>query len=496
MARYVLTKRAKRQIAYYFRRRLEVYGETPTEAVRKLYLYKRYSVVTDRWCSQLGYASVSDVNLSDDQKLQLMKILYRAIWGALPTKPNPRWLKSTPFHIWEAPAGGNGDGESDGESGGESDGDESDGDESDGDESGGESDGDGDAGKFENREEAAGGNPDGGGDGERVQSGGKPRGDAENKETARRLRELVGRHHEEPFDKDNNCNKTCIDQQLPFTNQLVGKVRKALRADSMNRISRFRDSGQLDMKRLTDIAQLTDVTNVYQKTRKGKKLDSCVQIYIDESGSMGCNSGVKDSKGRPYSMMAVAATAAAVVSKSMDQLQIPHQLLAFCGLVRVIKNWRGKWQNSQLESMAHAGGTHAPCALEAGVPLMMNRREARKIAIVITDGDLSTQDPFYKLGGRLAKMRAQGVELYAVGLETKVLCSDPKRPNIDWWGAVGVGPVVKRYRSRREADQGGKPQSETVGFNGGIDNVQADTLVSQLTKHLVDVFTQGREVVR
>jgi hypothetical protein len=264
----------------------------------------------------------------------------------------------------------------------------------------------------------------------------------------------------------------------------------------MNRISRFRDSGQLDMKRLTDIAQLTDVTNVYQKTRKGKKLDSCVQIYIDESGSMGCNSGVKDSKGRPYSMMAVAATAAAVVSKSMDQLQIPHQLLAFCGLVRVIKNWRGKWQNSQLESMAHAGGTHAPCALEAGVPLMMNRREARKIAIVITDGDLSTQDPFYKLGGRLAKMRAQGVELYAVGLETKVLCSDPKRPNIDWWGAVGVGPVVKRYHSRREADQGGKPQSETVGFNGGIDNVQADTLVSQLTKHLVDVFTQGREVVR
>jgi len=494
MARFVLTERAKRQIAYYFRRRLEEHGETPTEAVRKLYYYKRYAVITDRWCRQLGFVSLANAGLSDDQKLRLMKALYRSIWGALPTKPNPRWPKSTPFHIWEAPAGGNGeseadgDGESDGESG-ENDGESG---ENDGD---GDGDGDGDAGKFEKRGEDDGGG-DGAGNGERIQSEGRARSDAEKREAERHLRRLTGRHHEQPFETYNNCNKRCLDHQLPFTNQLVGKVRKALRADSMNRVSRFRDSGQLDMKRLTDIAQLTDVTNVYQKTRKGKKLDSCVQIYIDESGSMGAHTEVTDDKGKAYTRMSVAATAAAVVSKSMDQLQIPHQLLAYCSRVRLIKNWRGKWQNSQLESIASTGGTHVPSALEAGVPHMLNRREARKIAIVITDGDLSADDAFYHLGGSLAKMRAKGVEVYAVGLDTQVLCPDPKRPNIDWWGTVGVGPVVKHYGGRSTADRGGKPKSETVGFHGGIDNVQADTLVNQLTRHLVDVFTQGREVVR
>jgi hypothetical protein len=456
---YSLTKAAKRQIAWFFRKRLEKHSDAPTQAVARLYNYPRFAIITDRWCNKLGLIKLSIVN-DDAIALRIMKAMYIEVYGSLPAGPISSWPAQTPFRIWEAPSGG-----------------------------GGES-----SGEFENRSEGKG--DGGGGNGERIQSGGAAGARDDKKEVDRRLRQLACRHHEEPFQIVNNCNKSCLDTQLPFTNQLVGKVRKALRADSMNRVSRFRDSGQLDRKRLADIAQLTDVTSVYQQTRKGKKLDSCVQIYVDESGSMGFDSQIEDNKGRPYSLMAVAATAAAVVSKSMGQLQIPHQLIAYCGQVRVIKNWRGKWQNSQLESMSHSGGTNVPRALSAGVPLMMNRREARKIAIVITDGDLSTAEPFYKLGGELAKMRANGVEVYAIGLETQVLCSDPKRPNIDWWGAVGVGPVVKRYQSRRDANKGGKPQSETVGFHGGIDNVQADTLVNQLTRHLVDVFTQGREVVR
>ena len=499
MARnYSLTKAAKRQIAWFFRKRLEKLSYTPTQAVARLYNYPRFAVITDRWCDKLNVTKLSLVH-SDIIALCIIKSLYSSLYGSLPAGPIPSWPASTPFHIWEAPAGGNGesDGESDGESNGESEG-ESNGDGESGGESGendGDGDGDGDAGAFEKRGEDDGGG-DGAGNGERIQSEGRARSDAEKREAERHLRRLNGRHHEQPFETYNNCNKRCLDHQLPFTNQLVGKVRKALRADSMNRVSRFRDSGQLDMKRLTDIAQLTDVTSVYQRTRKGKKLDSCVQIYIDESGSMGAHTEVTDDKGKAYTRMSVAATAAAVVSKSMDQLQIPHQLLAYCSRVRLIKNWRGKWQNSQLESIASTGGTHVPSALEAGVPHMLNRREARKIAIVITDGDLSADDAFYNLGGSLAKMRAKGVEVYAVGLDTQVLCPDPKRPNIDWWGTVGVGPVVKHYGGRSTADRGGKPKSQTVGFHGGIDNVQADTLVNQLTRHLVDVFTQGREVVR
>ena len=244
------------------------------------------------------------------------------------------------------------------------------------------------------------------------------------------------------------------------------------------------------MTRLPDIAQLTDVSTVYQRTRHGKKLNACVQVYIDESGSMDANYA----EGKP--LMTIAATAAACLSKAMDQLQIPHQLLAYCRTPKLIKNWRGKWQNAHLRDIAPAGSTHVPNALEVGIPLMLGRREARKIAIVLTDGDMAANHSFWKTNGDWSKLKKQGVEVYAIGLSTTVLCPDAKIPSVDWWNCVGAGDVVSHYKDEDDYKRGAEPYKKTVGINGGIDNVQPETLVPQLAKHLVEVFTQGREVIR
>lgn len=162
----------------------------------------------------------------------------------------------------------------------------------------------------------------------------------------------------------------------------------------------------------------------------------------------------------------------------------------------MIKNWRSRWKDTKLADVEPIGGTNIPRALESAVHLMQARREKRKIAIVLTDGDMSSYDSFYHVGGELEKMKRKGVEVYAIGLGVRVVCSDPNNPSIDYNNCVGVGDRVQRYRSKQEYELGSKPISTTVGINGGIDCVTGDTLLPKLSQHLVHVFTEGRQVVR
>ena len=309
----------------------------------------------------------------------------------------------------------------------------------------------------------------------------------------KRLKELNRRHNKGPISRSINFNAGIMERKIPEATQLIGKVRKALLADSRNRIARNRDSGEIDMRKLHQIAQLTDVNTVYKRTTRGKKLDACVQIYIDESGSMNDDVIVK---GKKFICMPYAAAAAACLSKAMDQLRVPHQLIYFTSRISIGKDWKGKWQNAGLEHARPCQGTYAPNALEKGLPLMAHRREQRKIAIVITDGDMSTNDKFWEPNGKWAKLRREGYEIYAIGLMTRVLTSNPKNPTHEWCRSIGIGEIINHYYQYSDYKNGLPPRYQTVGINGGIDNVQPDTMIPQLAKHLVEVFTEGREVIR
>ena len=159
-----------------------------------------------------------------------------------------------------------------------------------------------------------------------------------------------------------------------------------------------------------------------------------------------------------------------------------------------------------LRHAAGAGGTDAPNALATCVPKMLReRRESRKVAIVMTDGDLSTLDDFYDYlpngynphSGLLREFKKRGVEFYAIGINTsKVLVCDPKKPTVDYWGAVGVGDRIERYHNEASYRSGQSHYRTSVGFNGGIDSVDCTNLLPKLSEHLVDVLTQGRQVVR
>ena len=465
MKNYSLTKKAKVMMLWKLRFKMEVKGATPSDALTQLTSYPRWKVLFDRWIQRSVGAPTSTLRgVSDQAKLNIYRRLWDEYFGSIPTKPDSwlekhRLMRKAPepkWHIWVATTGG----------------DE------------GKGEGKGEGGEYEIK---------------RGENGREPvdierRAQSEwEREADRKIEELGKQHNGTPEAMRANRNKKVMSEEVPKATQLIGKVRKALLADSRNRIARNRDSGEIDMRKLHQIAQLTDVNTVYKRTTRGKKLDACVQIYIDESGSMNTNFVAN---GKSYNRMSYAAAAAACLSKAMDQLRIPHQLLYYTCGIYLGKNWKGKWQKARLEDACPCGGTDVPSALRSGLRMMANRREQRKIAIVITDGDMATTDGFWATNGQWAKLRREGYEVYAIGLMTQVLTCNPKQPNHEWWCSIGVGETVYHYSNEEAFKSGHKPIRQTVGIHGGIDNVKPDTMIPQLAKHLVEVFTEGREVIR
>jgi hypothetical protein len=472
---YALTNKSKAYMLWKLRFQMEAKGKTPSEALAHLTHYPRWKVLFDRWMLRSIGTTLNILNGTSDQtKLNIYRRLWDEYFDSIPTKPDSwiekhRLMRKAPeptWHVWVAPTGG----------------DEGKGEPTEG--KGEPTEGKGEGGEYEIKRGNNGREP--------VDTPRRAQSEWE-READRKIEELGRQHNDRPEATRDGRNKKVLAKEVPKATQLIGKVRKALLADSRNRIARNRDSGEIDMHKIHQIAQLTDVNTVYKRTTRGKKLDACVQIYIDESGSMNSNSV---HNGKSYNRMSYAAAAAACLSKAMDQLRIPHQLIYYTCEIYLGKNWKGKWQKAMLEDACPCGGTNVPYALRSGLKMMKGRREQRKIAIVITDGDMATTDPFWRTNGQWAKLRREGYEVYAIGLMTQVLTSNPKQPNHEWWGSVGVGETVYHYANEGAYKSGSKPIRQSVGINGGIDNVKPDTMIPQLAKHLVEVFTEGREVIR
>ena len=192
--------------------------------------------------------------------------------------------------------------------------------------------------------------------------------------------------------------KHIIDKLVPRSNQLLNKVRQALRNDQMSRTTRHQEEGDIDFRRLADIGSMSDVVSCYKKTTKGQTLNAALQIYVDVSGSM--DGGY---------MLETASAASVCISKALHSLRVPHQVIEFTSRSKVVKDWKGKIEDCRMEDAGSTGGTHAPRALCHGIPSLLKRREGRKIILVLTDGDLGSgynrKDKFYSIGGLLDTWR-------------------------------------------------------------------------------------------
>ena len=219
---------------------------------------------------------------------------------------------------------------------------------------------------------------------------------------------------------------------------MVRAMEQALRAKARCRRLPAQRRGRIDMTRLTHIAKNLS-KEVFYRTRKGERLETAVEIIIDESGSMG---GMKRD--------AVQSVAIAV-GESLAQLNIPFEITGtrtkygggnpnippLNGFDRTnplvfnhYKTFGQAWQRVK-HAIVRTGSRHHNVdgeAVEWAARRLASRPEDRKVVLVLSDGlPEAGQGNDTKMGQNIVRTceraRRSGIEVYGFGICTR----DPER---------------------------------------------------------------------
>lgn len=214
---------------------------------------------------------------------------------------------------------------------------------------------------------------------------------------------------------------------------MVRSLEQAMRVRTRSRRNRFQRSGKIDKTRLAQIGKSLS-KEVFFKIQKGEKLETAVEIIIDESGSM---------SGKECKSVRRAAIA---VSEALSQLRIPFEvtgsttkysggnmaILPLGGLSRTnpivydhFKTFGQQWMNvchNISKSRAYMHNVDGE-VVEYAVRRLLERKETRKIVLTLSDGRPDAgHGNGYVMGQNIVRTceraRQAGVEVYAFGIGT------------------------------------------------------------------------------
>lgn len=179
--------------------------------------------------------------------------------------------------------------------------------------------------------------------------------------------------------------------------QLMARIKRQLMSITQCKVKRDLEDGDLDMERLTDIATGTNLRGLFMKTTSGRALSVACQIYIDVSGSMrGHCDDTRERKGTGTVKEILQMRLCVALGTVLERLRVPYQLIAFDDQPTMLKDFDNRLSRSLFWNfdMSH-GGTTLINAMQAGFPLLQARREHRKVAIILTDGDVGSEGKPY-----------------------------------------------------------------------------------------------------
>lgn len=169
-----------------------------------------------------------------------------------------------------------------------------------------------------------------------------------------------------------------------------------------------------DRGRVIDTSLLTRVRTgsrrVFETLEVSQELDTAVMLFMDASTSM---SDIWDET--------IAATWG--VGNVLSKHEVPFSIFSFGGVrngaertdkIGIIKRFADRWEATRRQEPTEIGGhtpTHA--ALLRFVPDLIQRNEARKIALVITDGEPTDQEATVTL---FRECRTAGVDMATIFL--------------------------------------------------------------------------------
>lgn len=225
----------------------------------------------------------------------------------------------------------------------------------------------------------------------------------------------------------NNVRKD-LDTSL---NDLILCLEQNLRALTTCKTSYYQPSGDINFDQLTDIAKHLS-EDVFTETAIGIKLDTAVEIVIDQSGSMGGN-GIHNAQltaialgealtriGIPFEIHGTTANRKSTPRQAIGSFT-RYAPLTFFHYVLFNESWEDV--NWKLGTMNSYDNNLDGEAIDYCVSRLMERPEARKIVISISDGlPYSGQPNNRELTSHLVDAckvaRAKGVEVYGFGVAT------------------------------------------------------------------------------
>lgn len=186
---------------------------------------------------------------------------------------------------------------------------------------------------------------------------------------------------------------------LTSSQQLSGKLEQLLQAKSERR-DRVSDTGRLDGRRLTQ-AMTGDPMCFKQRGKEAEGLSTAISLLLDQSGSMG-------------NIMEVAKDACFALSTALAKFTgagVAFELASFNGSMTVIKAWETTWasRKDHFAGIKPTGGTHFQSTLLEASKGLIQRREERKIAFFITDGDIGVDSMLC-----FDTLRKEGIEIRCV----------------------------------------------------------------------------------
>lgn len=160
---------------------------------------------------------------------------------------------------------------------------------------------------------------------------------------------------------------------------LMAKVREELMSVSRRRYTRNKANGGLDFTKVSELASASNLDRVFFTVTNAKRLNACVQIIMDCSGSMSYGAGsAMDTQNQVVFLLATV----------LEKLRVPTQIVTHTGVCHVVKDWHEKLDGHRLLTMGATGGNCLPAVMERAVKEFDGRRESRHIQIVMNDGDI------------------------------------------------------------------------------------------------------------
>ncbi len=189
--------------------------------------------------------------------------------------------------------------------------------------------------------------------------------------------------------------------------ELGSRLDDLLLAETQCRVSVGNSGRRLHRRRM---CHLETSASVFARTRMGEEIATAIDLLVDVSGSTTDRLFGTDGQAFTAAQRILAATDA--MSEIFSRHDVPMRVSLFSDCYRTVKDFDESWVVARRANQAcFGGGTETHQALQLFAESLAMREEARKLLVLVTDGDPGDRQRFAEIAEILPEL---GIELRIV----------------------------------------------------------------------------------